>query len=313
MKASHSNPIIAITGSAGWVGRALAEQLEKNGYSVLKMPHDTAHSTTLPQGTRCLVHLAALVHQMDRQPSANDYHKANCDFAIAMARKAAVAGCAQMIFVSTAKVMGERSAIGVPFTEAHEPQPSDAYSKSKWQAELALSKLVQAGELGQMQICILRPPVVYGPGAGANVKRLEQLAASPWPLPLGRAQAPRSMVSLSLLTNAIESLIETLNEAFMESPTACRDGLPALETFFVADPMDTSVAQIITNLRAAQGRKPGLVNVPAIAMKIGLSVVGQQAIYERLFTPLQIDGSKLRRFLTTASKAKAKRSSSQST
>lgn len=283
MSVSNLPQHIAITGSNGWIGSALRERLEAQSYLIEGIPHQNAQASGMPPGLRSLVHLAALVHQIDRRCSFDDYLKANCDFAVSTALKAAAAGCRQMIFVSTAKVMGERST--EPLTEGHSPQPSDDYGKSKWQAEQALFELHKAGDLGTMQITVLRPPLVFGQGAGANYARLERLAASSWPLPLGQASAPRSMVSLDRLTQTIAQLIQH------------RDHLPPFETFFITEPSDNSVADLITQLRAEKGRSPHLFSVPRSVMKTGFKLLGKSAIYERLFTPLQVDGGKLRRFL----------------
>jgi nucleoside-diphosphate-sugar epimerase len=279
---------VAVTGPNGWIARTLLSALKIDTYTSVAIQRDwlykvngAAHPALLSalHGCDSIVHLAALVHQMNTAPTLADYRKVNCDLTLELAQSAASVGVRQFIFVSTAKVMGEFSTR--PFTENDIPKPTDDYAISKLEAEVGLRNLQLAGKLGAMKIVVVRPPLVYGEGAGANYAKLIALANSKWPLPLGCATALRSMVSVDRLVTAILVLI------------LLGDEFSALDTFFATDPEDHSAASIVSAIRTSRQRRAGLVRVPMTTMQICFSKLGKQGIYDRLFTSFQLDGSKL--------------------
>ena len=280
-----SSKKIAVSGSTGWVGsnllKALALLDSCQGSGLPRQATTTPYA--VPEGTTHVVHLAALVHQMSGQPTLADYRRANTDLTIALATEAAAKGVGTFIFVSTAKVMGDRS--GRPFTESDAPEPPDDYAISKWEAEKALSDLQKRGCLGAMKIAVLRPPLIHGDGAGANFAKLIDLARSPWPLPFGTANAPRSMIEINRLVEMICALIQ------------CSDALPDYSTFFTTDESDRSVVQIISEVRAGLGRRPGLIPVPVALMRAALSALNKRNVFDRIYVPLQFSGQKLHSFL----------------
>jgi nucleoside-diphosphate-sugar epimerase len=276
---------IAITGANGWVGKKLVTLLQSNNCDVVCVPR--AHLSDIGllqntlQGCQSVVHLAALVHQMRAPPTLLEFRKVNCDLTINVARAAAAACVEQLIFVSTAKVMGEQST--VPFKESDLANPQDDYSRAKHEAELTLKTLQDKGKLGALKVCVLRPPLIYGEGVGANFAKLERLAASSWPLPLGTATALRSMIQVDDFNSTILKVFEK------------RTSLPSYEVFFVSDKDDKSTASIIAQIRTVNRAPTRLVNVPSSWVKVALSLIGKQSIYDRLFTSLQVDGSRVRR------------------
>jgi UDP-4-keto-D-QuiNAc 4-reductase len=279
---------VAVTGPNGWVAKALQRKLIAQSMTsigvnrTLLAQQTTQDKELLIQAlSRCdsIVHLAALVHQMNTAPTLADYRAINCELTLKLAQTAADAGIGQFIFVSSAKVMGERSSR--PFIESDIPAPTDAYSISKLEAETGLKNLQQTGKLGSMKVVIIRPPLVFGDGVGANYEKLIALANSRWPLPLGAATAQRSMVSIDRLTDGLIALLKS------------RDELNRFEMFFAAEPVDQSTANIIRAMRQAQGRSARLVNVPQKIMQLALRAIGKKAIYDRLFTSLQVDGARL--------------------
>jgi nucleoside-diphosphate-sugar epimerase len=289
---------VAITGPNGWIAKALDKKFEQEHINSIKIsrsslserhiPHESTLRTAL-LGCQSIVHLAALVHHQKAPPSAADYQTINCDLTLELAQIAASCGVKQFIFVSTAKVMGEQS--NKPFLESDPAHPTNAYSISKFNAETGLRKLSENGKLGSMKICIVRPPLVYGEGVGANYEKLISLARTRWPLPLGRATALRSMVSIVRLTNGIVALTRTA------------DQLKGFEVFFAADPEDQSAAKIIHSIRQAKGYDARLIAVPPALMQSGLSLIGRRSIYDRLFTSLQVDGARLNALIEKQSMA----------
>jgi UDP-4-keto-D-QuiNAc 4-reductase len=290
---------VAVTGPNGWIAKALQQKLLSQSITSIgvnrawligKTTEDEQFLTQALSGCDSVIHLAALVHQMKATSTLADYLAINCELTLKLARTAADAGVQQFIFVSTAKVMGEQSSS--PFTESDVPAPVDAYSISKLQAEAGLQKLQQAGRLSSMKIAVVRPPLVFGAGVGANYEKLVALANTRWPLPLGGATAKRSMVSIDRLTDGLVALLNA------------RDQLRNYELFFSAEPVDQSTANIIRAVRNAKGRSAGLINVPLKIMHPALITVGKKSIYDRLFTSLQVDGSRLNDLIRNTSKTR---------
>jgi nucleoside-diphosphate-sugar epimerase len=288
---------VAITGPNGWIAKALYKKLQDKSLdcaeiqrSWLPQPSITT-STGLSnclEGTQSIVHLAALVHQMNTAPTLAEYREVNCDITLRLAQCAANAGVKQFIFISTAKVMGEQSSR--PYLESDLPKPVDAYAISKFEAETGLRKLQTDGKLGAMKVCVVRPPLVYGQGVRANYEKLLAIAESRWPLPLGDATALRSMVSIERLTDGLVALL-TSNEPMQN-----------FEVFFAADPIDRSTADIIYEIRILSGSPARLIKIPATIMRVGLVALGKRSVYDRLFTSLQVDGSRLNALITNSIK-----------
>jgi nucleoside-diphosphate-sugar epimerase len=279
---------VAVTGPNGWIAKALQQKLLVHGNTSVGINRSWLAQQThqdkvllTRELSQCdaVIHLAALVHQMHSMPTLEDYRAINCELTLKLAMAASNEGVRQFVFVSTAKVMGERSSRS--FLESDAPEPTDAYSISKLEAEQGLRHLQQAGKLGSMKVVIVRPPLVFGDGVGANYQKLISLASTRWPLPLGGATALRSMVSINRLTDGLMVLLKA------------SDQLKNFEVFFAVEPLDQSAASIIREIRQAKGRSAGLVPVPPKLMQAVLYAIGKSAIYDRLFTSLQFDGSRL--------------------
>jgi len=188
---------ILVTGATGFVGRILCDQLSTSGHLVVSAVRresgllnevvvgDLGPATDWWQalaGCDAVVHLAARVHMM-REDAVDPmalFRAINAEATLNLARQAAQAGVKRFVFVSTIKVSGEGR--DEPYRETDVPAPEDAYAISKWEAEQGLRRIAQ--ETG-LEVVILRPPLVYGPGVKANFLRLMQMVARGWPLPLG--------------------------------------------------------------------------------------------------------------------------------
>lgn len=286
-----------VTGSSGFVGRALVSGLTRGGVAarqaVRRRPMGAADDDTVEVGelsastdwaaalrdVDTVFHLAARVHQVGEGGSDGEaeYRRANADATEALARQAIAADVRRFVFVSSVKAMGEVSARR-PFTEEDPPQPRDAYGRSKLAAEQALARLA-----GQIEVSIVRPPLVYGPGVRANFLSLLRLAASGRPLPLGAARAPRSMVYID---NLVDGLIACATRPH---------GSPA--TYFVADGRDFSVAELVRLLRVEMGLPLRLWTLPGGLVRAAARLAGRADAAQRLFWPLQVDSSRIRREL----------------
>ena len=223
-------------------------------------------------------HLAARVHQMGEKESeaATAHHRVNVEGVVALGRAALAAGVRRFVFVSSVKAMGEVSSR--PLLESDPPQPQDAYGRSKLAAEQALAEMA-----GQIEVSVVRPPLVYGPGVRANFLSLLRLAAGGLPLPLGAARAPRSMV---FIDNLVDALIACATRPH---------GSPA--TYFVSDGHDFAVAELVRLLRAEMGLPARLWPLPAGLVRAAARMLGRSDVAQRLFSPLQVDTGRIRREL----------------
>ncbi len=276
--------VIAVTGATGWIGSRLCAAAERRGVAVRRVARAALASPDACrralEGCDAVVHLAALVHQSgDSTPRAR-YTQVNERLTSTLAQAAGAAAVRRFLFVSSAKVLGDRSSR--PALESDPARPADAYAASKLAAE---NLLASAARDRMFELVIVRPPLVWGPGVRANFLSLLRLADSPWPLPLAGARAPRSMVYIDNLIDALLFLCE--------SPHA-----PG-RTFYVGDEADVSVEQLLRDFRRRLGRAERLFAVPVPVLRWGLRAASAlrrslSGTYERMFEPLQVDASALR-------------------
>ncbi len=294
------SPRLLITGAAGFVGRAACQVAVSHGLAVKgalrqggEIPNgvepfvvgeinDATNWSSALHDVNTVVHLAARVHI--RHDAAADpliaFRTVNVKGTNNLARQAASAGVRRFVFVSSAKVNGEGTRPGRAFTEADAPDPRDAYGLSKLEAELGLNEI--AMETG-MEIVIIRPPVVYGPGVKANFAALMRAVQRGWPLPLGAVHNQRSLVALD---NLVDFIVTCLSH-----PQA------ANQTFLVSDGHDLSTTELARGLARAAGMRARLVPVPVWALRAGAALLGKGDAVQRLCGNLQVDISKARNML----------------
>lgn len=287
---------IFVTGANGFVGSALVEQLAsiKNYQVVAPVRREFAElaagvvpiyveadyliSGELPlTGVDVVVHCAARVHVMSettRDP-LREFRKINVEGTLRLAEQAALAGVKRFVFISSVKVNGELTTLGKPFTADDEPAPSDPYGISKMEAEQQLRLL---GLRTGLEIVIIRPVLVYGPGVRANFRSLMSWVNKGYPLPLGAVRNKRSLVSLGNLVDLIVTCLE--------HPGA------ANQTFMVSDDDDMSTTELLVRMSTALGRRPYLVPVPMSVLLMGTALLGRRAVGMRLCGSLQVDISK---------------------
>jgi len=294
---ASSDDTVLVTGANGFIGRALCDVLAASGRRVrqaVRMPvpslpdamavgdigADTDWRTAL-EGVSGVVHLAARTHVLRETATdpLTEYRKINVSATERLARSAAAGGVRRLVFVSSVKVNGEHTEER-PFTEDGAPRPEDAYGVSKWEAEQALSRI--AAETG-LEVVVLRPPLVYGPGVKGNFLRLINLVARGVPLPLGAVDNRRSFIYSGNLTGAIATALDA-------SQAAGR-------TYLVSDGEDVSTPDLVRGLARALGVKPRLLSLPLAALGLGATLAGKRAEFARLTGSLQVDSSRIRREL----------------
>ncbi|KQP14321.1 NAD-dependent dehydratase [Pseudorhodoferax sp. Leaf267] len=234
------------------------------------------------RGCDAVLHLAARVHVMqdDSASPLAAFRAANTAGALQLARQAAASGVQRFVFVSTIKVHGEASAPGQAFTADISPQPVDHYATSKAEAEQGLREVA---ETTGMQVVIIRPPLVYGPGVKANFAALMRAVARGWPLPLGSIHNRRSLVGID---NLVDLLLLCL-----EHPAA------ANQTFLVSDGEDLSTPDLLRRMGRAMGKPARLWPLPVPLLEASAALLGRRAAAERLCGNLQVDITKTRTLL----------------
>ena len=280
---------ILVTGASGFVGRALVPALAADGWLVrAAMRHtvpargpdievaalpDLAHAVdwgTLLAGVDVVIHLAGIAHT-GRGVSEQRYDRVNRAATAELAAAAAAAGIKRLILMSSISAQSSPASDHV-LTEADEPLPTSAYGRSKLAAERAV---VASG----VPFTILRPVVIYGPGAKGNVRTMLRIARSAWPLPFASFNNRRSLLGIDNLIAAVR-LAAT-------SPAALG------QTYVVADPTPVALSQILTVLRTAMGRPPRLVPVPRRLFATLLAAFSHSDLWDRLGGSLIVDPAKL--------------------
>lgn len=234
-------------------------------------------------GVDVVVHLVARVHVMDdlaADPLA-EFRKVNTAGTLNLARQAVAAGVKRFVFVSSIKVNGEGTGDrGAAFSEEDVPCPQDAYAVSKWEAEKGLTAIAE--ETG-LEVVIIRPPLVYGPGVKANFRLLMKWVQRGVPLPLGAVHNKRSFVALD---NLVSFIIHCMGH-----PKA------ANEVFLISDGEDVSTTELLQKMARAFGKRPFLLPVPVGLMAFSAGLLGKRDVANRLFGSLQVDSSRARDLL----------------
>jgi nucleoside-diphosphate-sugar epimerase len=280
--------VVAVTGASGFVGQRVLTNLVQRGdvaISVVRGPSanparvvgDINGSTDWGQaleGVEVVVHCAARAHILREQiPDPLPFYRAvNVEGTRRLAEEAARFGVRRLIYLSSVKAAGERSAPGRPLRVTDLPAPEDAYGISKREAELAL---LEVGATTRLETVIVRPPLVYGPGVKGNFIRLLHAIARGCPLPLGAIDNRRSLVALSNLTDFLCVCVG--------------DPLAAGRTFFVADGHDLSTTSLVTGIGSALGKPARLFHVSKTFLRHLGRVTGKRAEIDRLVGTLQVD------------------------
>lgn len=228
-------------------------------------------------GVDAVVHCAARVHVM-KEGSVDpltEFRRTNVQGTLTLARQAAAAGVRRFVFISSVKVNGESTQAGLPFTAEQVPAPQDAYGVSKLEAEQGLRELSQTTS---MEIVVIRPPLVYGPGVKANFASMARWLKRGVPLPLGAIANRRSLV-------ALDNLVDLVAVALVH-PNA------AGQTFMVSDGEDVSTTDLLRRTAEALGRRARLLPVPMSWLEVAATVLGKRAVAQRLCGSLQVDISK---------------------
>lgn len=293
---------VLITGVSGFVGGALAcRLLDEGSYRVrgtarrvlsnalagleLRQSPELepeADWSELLQDVEVVVHAAARVHMMNDQAAdpLSEFRRANTEGTLRIARQAVEAGVRRFVFISSIKVNGEESPADRPYSADDVVAPVDPYGVSKHEAEQAL--LALARETG-LEVVIIRPVLVYGPGVKANFQSMMRWLDRRLPLPLGAIHNSRSLVSLDNLVDLIV--------------TCLQHSAAAGQVFLVSDGSPLSTTQLLCRMGLALGKPARLLPIPAVWLQLIARLLGRPAIAQRLCGSLCVDIEKTRRLL----------------
>lgn len=289
-----SRRLTLVTGPAGFVGTGLIQHLLRDPAQQVVAAHRSTAARRVDRveaiqvgelavhtdwrkalaGVDTVVHLAARVHVMHDtvdEPLAA-FRRVNVDASLRLGAQAAAAGVRRFVYVSSIKVNGESTAPGRPFRADDTPQPVDPYGISKHEAEQALRELSCATG---MELVVVRPPLVYGPGVRANFRSMMSWLRRGITLPLGAIDNRRSLVALDNLCDLIVTCLQ--------HPAA------ANQTFLAGDAEDVSTSELLRHLGHALGHPARLLPVPPKLLQAGFSLLGKGDVARRLCGSLQVD------------------------
>ncbi len=295
---------IAVTGSAGFIGRKVLAELSLRGFNtraivrnisqlkyfsdivpdsfaLVNICSNTDWSTTLT-GVSCIIHCAARAHVITEYDtdSIAAYRKVNVEGSRRLAEQAAIAGVKRIVFLSSIGVNGVSTKFSQPFTSFDTAAPTEAYAISKMEAEQALWEV--SAKYG-MEIVVVRAPLVYGPGAKGNLARLIKFVQLGLPLPFGAIKNQRSLIGLDNLADLLICCVDHSNAAG--------------ETFLVSDDEDISTPDLLRYMAVQMGRSAHLFQVPLPLLRFAASAIGRRAELDRLIGSLQVDTSHTRKVL----------------
>ena len=286
-----------VTGANGFVGKPLCAELLRQGQSVraaLRSANSPVENVEMAavgsidgktdwtealRGVGVVIHLAARVHVM-RETAGDplaEFLEVNLHGTVNLAQQATRAGVKRLVYVSSIKVNGEQTGATQPFTELDEANPQDPYAISKWQAEQALQRIAQ--ETG-LEVVIVRPPLVYGPGVKGNFMNLLAAIERGIPLPLAGANNARSLLYVG---NLVDALI-----ACASHPAA------AGQTYLVSDGEDISTAMLVEKIAKALGRNNRSFYFPPALLRTVAALLGRAEQVDRLLGSLRVSGEKIR-------------------
>ena len=282
---------IVVTGASGFIGGHLCSALAQTTHLVTAVSREPFNYDERPrqtdvcadlesqvdyeeilQGCDVIVHLAGLAHQGINSVNDSAYKSANETATLNLARAAVRLGIKRFVFISSIKVNGESTPKGKPFTATSVPKPVDSYGRSKLAAELGLISIANSSSI---EVTIIRPTLVYGPGVRANFSELMSIVNRRIPLPLGRIKNKRSLLGVGNLVSLISKCLD--------HPRAGN------QTFLVSDNSDLSTPQLIREIAKAQGHHPYLFPVPMIALRLGAKILRKEHLFSRLCDSLQVD------------------------
>jgi UDP-glucose 4-epimerase len=284
---------VVVTGAGGFVGQEACASLLRAGYAVhalarrnfelpegqtprlaVTLVEDLAtagHLEDLLAGADAVVHLATRVHRTEKPGVAAPFYDRDVQMTRALALAARSVGVRRMVFLSSIKALADRSPNGA-LPRNFPPHPVDPYGRSKLAAERQLAAI---SALTGLHVVVIRPPLVYGPGASANFRQLVRWVARGVPLPLGGVQNRRSIVSVDNLTSFIIRCLGPIDETF--------------SVFHVSDPEPVSTPELLRYVAAGLEVRSRLFFVPTGILQGVCALAGRSDLAARLLGSLELE------------------------
>jgi nucleoside-diphosphate-sugar epimerase len=288
---------VLISGANGFVGAHLAYTLAAAGWEVRAMVrHEHALSwfptsierfvvsdatsaqswREVTKGVGSVIHLIAKTHLPPKRGEVDPgYHAVNVGITRALLEACASSAVARFVYMSSIKAVGEGDAR--PYSEDTPCNPEDQYGRTKREAELLVA---ETGARTGMDVVVLRPPLIYGPGVKGNFLQILKLVDHRFPFPISGIHNKRSMFYVGNLTSAIATLLE-------------RDRFPEL-IFHVADggePLSTQ--DLVRQLGRLMGRRVVLLPAPKPLLRLGGTLLGRRDLVDRLVGSLTVSTDRI--------------------
>ena len=291
---------VMVTGATGFIGQQLCSTLVARGYEVIPILRSGAAEDGVSVGDigpetdwrealatepDVIVHLAARVHVMKETlaDALETFRRVNVAGSLNLARQALAAGVKRLVFLSSIKVNGDINLPDRPFRADDTPAPEDAYAISKTEAEKSLQEFAQVTGL---ELVVIRPPLVYGPGVKGNFASMRQWLIRGVPLPLGAIHNSRSLIALE---NLVDFVVLCADRE--RSPHANN------EVFLISDGENISTTELLRRVARVYGVRAYLVPVPVGWLRICARICGKTALADRLLGSLVVDSSKAQKLL----------------
>ena len=288
-----NNPVM-VTGSNGFLGRYLCDYLENKNFRVVRASRNYLDDKKINLdfenkinwsehlvNIKCIIHTAAKVHVLKKRRTLNkQYDKINYEGTISLAEQAALYGVSRFIYISSAKVCGEKTDLDKPINENSISDITDPYAISKLYTE---KKLIEISKKTKMEIVIIRPPLVYGPGVKANFLSMMKWINKGIPLPFAEINNLRSLISLENLSDFICLCIDNLNAKN--------------ETFLISDDQDISTSRLLEKIMLNFNKRVNLFSINKNIIYFLFLILGKINMYERLFNSLHLDVTKAKNLI----------------
>lgn len=284
---------ILITGATGFLGNYLSSFLVNQGYEIKKISRNKCNDEKkdldlnkeinwfqILNDVDCIVHTAAKVHEVNQEEKRNDYYNINFKATERLAQQASESGVRRFIYISTVKVNGEFTDINFPINEESKNDINDFYSESKKKSEDAL---IEISKKTEMEVVIIRPPLIYGPNVGANFLKMISWINREIPLPLKDINNSRSMIYIKNLCDFISKCINHEKASN--------------EIFLISDDQDVSTSSLLNIISQKLNKRIRLFYFPKELLYLLLLFTGNKGTYYKLFLSLNINISKAKELL----------------
>ena len=302
---------ILITGASGFLGEKLKQRVKQKGFSLIcsYKPKSFTNKININKNqifisnnifkktdwskalkkVSCIIHCAGKAHIIDKKKntSLKMFSDINEEGTINLANQAVKHGVKRFIFISSIGVNGAYSQPKKKFTNLDKPRPIDNYAISKFEAE---KKLLKMAKKKNLEVVIIRPPIIYGENVKGNFLRLLKLIDKFYilPLPFLNIKNKRSIIGVD---NLIDLIMICITHKRAKN-----------KVFLASDQHDLFFTDLITKISILMKKKVFLFPFPFFILKFICNILGKRRDLDRLVQCLQIDYTDTKNILGWSSK-----------